>query len=258
MSTARNEKVTVVLIHGLSETRAAWSRQVAALSETANVLAYDIRGFGSSPTGRADGTVQQMADDLAQLVSAHASAPVFLVGFSMGGVISQRFALDFPELTRGLVLIASSCAVGRGGRAFFNQRIEAVETGGLESLAVTNDSDARGCVWTDSEELIAEYKEIRIGAVRDPLGYLNACHAMLGIADEPLTEQIAAIQKPTLVISGEHDPYCPPKASVMIADAIPGAEHVFIDDAGHCLQFEASDTLNKHIAEFVRTNSNHE
>jgi pimeloyl-ACP methyl ester carboxylesterase len=176
----------------------------------------------------------------------------------MGGVISQRFALDFPELTKGLVLVASSCVVGRSGRAFFNQRIEAVETGGLENLALTNDSDARGCFWTDSEDLIAEYKNIRIGAVRDPLGYLNACHAMLGVADEPLTEQIAAIQKPTLVISGEHDLYCPPKASKMIADAIPGAEHVFIDDSGHCLQFEASDILNQHIAEFVRTNSNHE
>jgi len=255
---ATNEKETVVLIHGLSETRAAWSRQVAALSASMNVLAYDIRGFGSSPTGRADGTVQQMADDLAQLLSAFATAPVFLVGFSMGGVISQRFALDFPELTRGLVLIASSCAVGRGGRAFFNQRIEAVETGGLESLAVTNDSDARGCFWSGSESLVAEYKAIRIGAVRDPLGYLNACHAMLGIADEPLTEQIAAIQKPTVVISGEHDPYCPPKASAMIADAISGAEHVLIDDAGHCLQFEASDILNNYIANFVRTNSSHE
>lgn len=258
MNTETNIKESVVLIHGLSETRAAWSRQMAALQPSMNVLAYDIRGFGSSPTGAADGTVGQMADDVAQLVSAFAAGPVFLVGFSMGGVISQRFALDFPELTKGLVLIASSCVVGRSGRAFFNQRIEAVETGGLESLAVTNDSDARGCFWTDSEDLIAEYKKIRIGAVRDPLGYLNACHAMLGVADEPLTEQIAAIQKPTLVISGEHDLYCPPKASKMIADAIPGAEHVFIDDSGHCLQFEASDILSKHIAEFVRTNSGHE
>jgi 3-oxoadipate enol-lactonase len=258
MSTETNIKESVVLIHGLSETRAAWSRQMAALQPSMNVLAYDIRGFGSSPTGAADGTVGQMADDVAQLVSAFAAGPVFLVGFSMGGVISQRFALDFPELTKGLVLIASSCVVGRSGRAFFNQRIEAVETGGLESLAVTNDSDARGCFWTDSEDLIAEYKKIRIGAVRDPLGYLNACHAMLGVADEPLTEQIAAIQKPTLVISGEHDLYCPPKASKMIADAIPGAEHVFIDDSGHCLQFEASDILSKHIAEFVRSNSGHE
>ena len=258
MNVVRDEKETVVLIHGLSETRDAWSRQVEALRPSMNVLAYDIRGFGSSPTGAADGTVGQMADDLAQLISAFAAGPVWLVGFSMGGVISQRFALDFPELAKGLVLIASSCAVGRGGVAFFNERIEAVETGGLKSLADTNDTDARGCFWTDDDALIAQYKRIRIGAVQDPRGYLNACHAMLGIAAEPLTGQIAEIRKPTLVISGKHDPYCPPKASRMISNAIPGAKHLEIADRGHCLQFEASDILNKHIADFVRTNSHHE
>ncbi|MCH7820912.1 MAG: alpha/beta fold hydrolase [Proteobacteria bacterium] len=246
---------TVVLIHGLSETRDVWSRQVAALQSSMHVLAYDVRGFGSSPTGAADGTVRQFADDLAQFLSAHAAAPAWLVGFSMGGVIAQRFALDFPELSKGLVLIASSCTVGRGGQEFFKNRIEAVETGGLASLAKTNDADARSCFWTDNEDLINEYSDLRTGAVIDPLGYLNACHAMLGIAAEPLTDQIAAIRQPTLVISGEHDPYCPPKAAAMISKAIPGAELLVIDAVGHCLQFEASDTLNQAIADFVSTHS---
>ena len=253
MNSMMSERETVVLIHGLSETRHVWSRQVAFLQSCMNVLTYDVRGFGSSPTGTADGTVRQLADDLAQLLSAFAAGPAWLVGFSMGGVISQRFALDFPELTKGLVLVASSCAVGRGGQEFFRQRIEAVEAGGLESLAKTNDSDARGCFWTENEELIGEYNRLRTGAVGDPLGYLNACHAMLGIAAEPLTGQIAAIRHPTLVISGEHDPYCPPKASAMISEAISGAELVVIDNVGHCLQFEASDTLNQYILDFAST-----
>ena len=250
MNPATSDKQTVVLIHGLSETRNVWSRQVAFLQTSMNVLAYDVRGFGSSPTGAADGTLKQMADDLAQLLGGVAAEPVWLVGFSMGGVIAQRFALDFPELTQGLVLIASSCTVGRGGQAFFKKRIEAVESGGLEALAVTNDADARGCFWTDDEELISEYKTLRIGAVSDPQGYLNACHAMLGVAANPLTEQIAAIHQPTLVIAGEHDPYCPPKASAMISNAIPGAEFVVIDNVGHCMQLEASDMLNQYIADF--------
>ncbi len=246
-----SDRENVVLIHGLSETRDVWARQESFLRSSMNVLSYDVRGFGSSPTGAADGTLRQLADDLAQLLSAFAAGPAWLVGFSMGGVIAQRFALDFPDLTKGLVLIASSCTVGRGGQEFFKQRIAAVESGGLESLAATNDSDARGCFWTNDDALISEYKKLRIGAVRDPAGYLNACRAMLGVADDPLTEQIAAIDKPTLVISGEHDPYCPPKASTMISAAIPGAELVVVDDVGHCLQLEASDMLNNHIANFV-------
>jgi len=156
----------IVLVHGLSETRNVWWRQVSFLEPSMRVITYDVRGFGSSPAGAADGTVRQMADDLAQLLSAFETGPAWLAGFSMGGVISQRFALDFPDLTKGLVLIASSCAVGRGGREFFKHRIEQVTTGGLKNLATTNDSDARGCFHTGNEELINEYKRLRVGAVR--------------------------------------------------------------------------------------------
>ncbi len=246
-----SERPTAVLIHGLSETREVWWRQRSFLEPSMRIMTYDVRGFGSSPTGAADGTVRQMADDLAQLLSAFETGPVWLVGFSMGGVISQRFALDFPELTKGLVLVASSCAVGRGGKEFFDHRIEQVTSGGLESLAITNDGDARGCFHTGDEELINEYIELRMAAVRDPAGYLNACNAMLGIAESPLTAELSTLRCPTLVIAGEYDPYCPPKASKMISDAIPGAELTVIEDVGHCMQFEASDSLNNYIADFI-------
>lgn len=246
-----SDRPTVVLIHGLSETGKVWWRQVAFLEPTMRVISYDIRGFGDSPTGDADGSVRQMAVDLRELLNA----PAWLVGFSMGGVIAQRFALDFPELTKGLILIASSSAVGRGGQEFFHHRIEQVTTGGLESIAKTNDGDARGCFYTDNGELINEYKELRVGAVRDPAGYLNACNAMLGVGEKPLTPELSAISCPTSVIAGEHDPYCPPKASKMISDAIPGAELTIIEGVGHCMQFEASDKLNEHIANFIGKNA---
>jgi pimeloyl-ACP methyl ester carboxylesterase len=246
-----SKQPTVVLIHGLSETRGVWWRQKSFLEPTMRVVSYDIRGFGASPTGAADGTVQQMADDLGQLLSAFETGPAWLVGFSMGGVIAQRFALDFPELTKGLVLVASSCAVGRGGVEFFNHRIDQVLTGGLESLAKTNDGDARGCFHTGDEDLINEYKELRVNAVRDPAGYLNACKAMLNIGENPLTPELRAIRCPSAVIAGEYDPYCPPKASKMISDAIPGAELTVIEDVGHCMQFEASGRLNDHIVDFI-------
>jgi len=246
-----SKQLTAVLIHGLSETREVWWRQKSFLERSMRVITYDIRGFGSSPTGAANGTVQQMADDVAQLLSAFETGPAWLVGFSMGGVIAQRFALDFPALTKGLVLVASSCTVGRGGQEFFHHRIEQVRSGGLKSIAKTNDGDARGCFHTGDEELIDEYKELRVGAVRDPAGYLNACNAMLGISENPLTPELSAIRCPTSVIAGEYDRYCPPKASKMISDAVPGAELTVIDDVGHCMQFEASDRLNNDIVDFI-------
>lgn len=242
---------TAVLIHGLSEERSVWSRQETFLQRSMNVLSYDVRGFGASPVGAGNGTVGQMADDLAQILSAHSAVPAWLVGFSMGGVIAQRFALDFPEMVQGLVLIASSCTVGRSGVAFFNSRIEQVTHGGLEAIASITNNDAPGCFARGDKQSIAQYQQLRTSAVNDANGYLNACQAMLRLADEPMMPELGAIDCPAMVLAGELDPYCPPRASEMIADAIAGAELTVIPGAGHCMHIEAHKVTNDLILEFI-------
>jgi 3-oxoadipate enol-lactonase len=246
------QKETVVLIHGLSDSRDIWSRQVPFLQRYADVITYDIRGFGSSPVGAANGTVDQMADDLAQLLSATTSGPAWLIGFSMGGVIAQRFALDFPDRVAGLVLVASSCKIGRAGVEYFGQRIDLATTGGLEGLAPVNAEDARNCLSANADEtMVGQYQRLRVGANRHIGGYLNACRAMSALVGDGLLPELGKITHPTSVIAGEHDPYCPPRASEMIADAIPGAEFTVIPDVGHCLHWEAGDTLNQLIGDFI-------
>lgn len=247
--TASNQ--TAVLIHGLSEERSVWSLQESFLQRSMNVISYDVRGFGTSPVGAGNGTVEQMADDLAQILSVHSAIPAWLVGFSMGGVIAQRFALDFPEMVQGLVLIASSCSVGRAGVTFFDNRIEQAAQGGLEAIALITQDDASGCFSVDDEQLIEQYRQLRTAAVKDVNGYLNACRAMLRLADEPMMSELGAIDCPTMVLAGELDPYCPPRASEMINDVIPGAELTVVPGAGHCLHFEAPDITNGLILEFI-------
>ncbi len=254
-SPAEQHRQNAVLIHGLSEERHAWSRQQAFLAQSMRVISYDVRGFGASPVGAGNGTVEQMADDLAQILSSHASGAAWLIGFSMGGVIAQRFALDFPELTAGLVLIASSCTVGRAGQEFFRDRMQQVRAGGLDALREINGGDARGCFSMGDENLIAEYKRLRVDAVRDAAGYLNAGRAMARLAEQPMVQDLGKIDCPTLVIAGQHDPYCPPLASEKIVAAIPGARLEVIPGAGHCLHWETSDLANEMIENFVTSNS---
>jgi len=254
-SLAGPHRQTAVMIHGLSETRHVWSRQQAFLGQSMRVISYDVRGFGASPVGAGNGTVAQMADDLAQIVSSHASGAVWLIGFSMGGVIAQRFALDFPALAAGLVLIASSCTVGRAGQEFFRERMQRVSEGGLEALNAINARDARGCFSMGDEKLIVEYQSLRVGAVRDAGGYLNAGRAMARLAEEPMVRDLGKIDRPTLVVAGEHDPYCPPVASEKIVEAIPGSRLEVIPGAGHCLHWETSGLANELIENFVTSHS---
>jgi 3-oxoadipate enol-lactonase len=242
---------TTVLIHGLSEEGRVWSRQQQFLQSYMEVVSYDIRGFGNNPVGDGLGTVDQMSGDLAQVLDRHECGPAWLVGFSMGGVIAQRFALDSPDMVRGLVLIASSCTVGKPGVEFFKQRIRKVSTGGHDAIRTITMADASGCFSNSDEQLIEEYRQLRTAAVRDVDGYVNACRAMLRLADEPMMHLLGKIDCPTLVIAGELDPYCPPRASEMIAGAIPGAELIVVPGAGHMLHWELPEHINGLILEFI-------
>jgi 3-oxoadipate enol-lactonase len=250
VSSTSHEK-TAVLIHGLSEDRSAWSRQVPFLQSSMNVIAYDVRGFGASPIGRGDGTVEQIADDLGQILSALDTGPAWLVGFSMGGVIAQRFAMDHPDRVAGLVLIASSCKVGHAGVEFFEHRIQQANEGGLERLHALNLDDARGCISAGHDGLVTEYQALRTTAVRDIDGYLNACRAMLRLREKPMIEDLGLIDCPTAVLAGELDPYCPPRAAQQIADAISGSELTVIPNTGHCLHWEQPDFTNQLIHDFI-------
>ena len=106
--------------------------------------------------------------------------------------------------------------------------------------------------YSEDADLINEYQRIRSNSVSDPNGYLNACHAMRALADGSLAVSLSCISCPTLVIAPELDPYCPPRASKMIADAIPAATMEVIEGAGHCVHMEASDTVNGLILKFIK------
>ena len=217
-----------------------------------NVLAYDVRGFGASPVGDGQGTVAQMADDLGQILSAFDTGPAWLIGFSMGGVIAQSLAMKHPDMVAGLVLIASSCHVGRAGVAFFEDRIRQVSEGGLERLRKINATDAKGCLSAKYQHLVTEYQALRTAAVRDPEGYLNASRAMLRLNTEPMVQDLGGIGCATSVIAGELDPYCPPRASEQIATAISGSELTVIPGAGHCFHWEKPDKVNQLILDFIQ------
>jgi pimeloyl-ACP methyl ester carboxylesterase len=79
---------------------------------------------------------------------------------------------------------------------------------------------------------------------------------MLALADEAMMKELGAIDCPTLVLAGELDPYCPPKASKMIADAIPGSELKVVPGAGHCMHWEARDRTNDLILDFIERKGN--
>jgi len=241
----------VLLVHGLSETHASWRYQRDFFSQRFRVIACDVRGFGESQTGDAASRPEQYADDLHALLVHLGVDRAAIVGFSMGGVIAQRFAIDHPELTRALVIAASSSVVNRQAAKYFLERVKLAETHGLEAARATTVRDATACFAASRPEVVEAYSQLRREAIRDTRGYSNACHAMASLREQPLTEELVGIRCPSLVIAGERDSLCPPKASEIIHAKIPNSQLRIAPGVGHCLHWEDPAGFNGVVIDFL-------
>lgn len=111
----------VVFIHGNLSTSRFWDGSMAALPRSLRGLALDLRGFGRSETKPVDATggMRDFADDLHALLQAPElgleDRQVHLVGWSVGGAVAMRYAIDHPRAVTSLVLVAPMSPYGFGG-----------------------------------------------------------------------------------------------------------------------------------------------
>ena len=88
---------TVILIHGLGGTLNIWDPIAGVLENRFSVLRYDLRGHGQSDVPAGDWSLEDFVHDLEAIFIDESLLPAPLVGFSLGGLIVQPFALSFPE-----------------------------------------------------------------------------------------------------------------------------------------------------------------
>ncbi|HWK28047.1 MAG TPA: alpha/beta fold hydrolase [Solirubrobacter sp.] len=226
----------VVLIHGIGDDHRAWRRVVGALMLRHRVLLYDLRGHGRTPLGTADGTLEQLGEDLVALLDARAIERATLAGFSLGGTIAMRAALDHPDRVSALALVGTSSRVNRAARAWYEERVALVERDD-PALRETLDRDTDDVYRVQPQER-ADGRHIRRESTADPRGYANACRAMARLGERPLDDELPTIAAPTLILAGALDQHCPPRAGEIIAQRIAGSELVVLPDTGHPLPVE--------------------
>ena len=239
----------LVLIHGLGDDHRAWRKLLPALSMRRRVLLYDFRGHGGSSIGTPDGTLSQLADDLVHLLDALELERADLCGFSLGGTIVMRTAIDHPERVGRLLPVATSSRVGRSAAEWYAARAEMVRAGSPD-LRATLERDTRD-VYANASQEFADGWLIRSQSTADPRGYGNACQAMAGLNAAPLDPELPRISAPTLVVAGDRDQHCPPRAAEIIAAGIPGARMALVEGVGHPIPVEKPDELGGLILNFL-------
>lgn len=240
-----------VLLHGLGETHDSWLMQQRALSSEFRTYAYDVRGHGDTPIGDADGTLEQLGGDLIELLEALGPEPRALVGYSLGGTVVLLAAATRPDLVSRVVAIGSSSVVGSRAAEGYRETIDLVRSGDRDAIRESFREHTLLCLYREGAIDVDAAVEQDLAALGDGDGYCNACEAMAGVHDRPLTPLLASVRCPTLIVGGEHDAFCPRKAQDIMLEALPDARYVELKDVGHYMTLEDPPALTQVLRTFL-------
>jgi 3-oxoadipate enol-lactonase len=238
----------VLLIMGLSYPSYMWHRTRPVLAAHYQTIALDNRGIGRSDVPSGPYPITLMASDAAAVLDAAGVESAHVFGVSMGGMIAQEFALQYPKRVRSLIL---GCTAA-GGPTVVRAEPEATQ------MLMTRDkmtpeqaAEAPVPFIYDSatpRERIDEDLAIRRPWFPRPEAYAAQ---LQGILAWEAYSRLSGITAPTLVIHGESDRLVPPGNAKLIAERIPGATLVMIPHASHLFLTDQPEVANRAILEFL-------
>ena len=212
---------TVVLIHGLGLTSAIWRDHISLLEEHYQVLRYDLCGHGQTAPPTETPSLAVLSNQLLLLLDHLEIGRADLIGFSLGGMINRRFAIDSPDRVRSLVILNSPHERSRDAQEEVEARARASDAGGPAATI-----DATLARWFTPEFLASD--PTTVDAVRsmvldnDAANY--AAHRfVLATGVKELIRPDPPIDVPTLVMTSEFDTGSTPAMSVAIASEISGS-----------------------------------
>jgi pimeloyl-ACP methyl ester carboxylesterase len=248
----------LVLLHGGHGSWRHWQRNIAALAEHHSVWVPDMPGYGDSAlpadAGSADGSgLQNLLGALHGTLdlAIGAATPVGLAGFSFGGLIAAHLAVRRPGV-RTLALLGPA---GHGGRrrprgelVSWRAAWEAGDTAALAEVMRNNLS---------AHMLHAPPQDIDHAALAL---HIEAC-LKARFRSRPISragglgEALGRYAGPTLLVWGQHDVTAEPAViGPLMADAAGGeAQWRIVEDAGHWVQYEASQEINRTLLHWAAT-----
>ena len=238
----------LLLIMGLGYPSVAWYRTRPVLAREFRTIAFDNRGVGRTEMPPGPYPILLMASDAAAVLDAAGIESAHVFGISMGGMIAQEFALQYPKRVRSLIL---GCTAAGGPNAV---RAEPEATQMLMARAtMTREEAARAAVPFiydpgTPQNLIEEDIEKRRPWFPHPDAYTAQ---LQGILAWEAYSRIANISAPTLVIHGEGDRLVPAGNGKLIAEKIPGARLVLIPHASHIFTTDQPEAAHQAILEFL-------
>ena len=246
--------VPVIFLNHLAAELDRWDpRVVDGIAAKHRVIAFDNRGIGASD-GSTPNSVAAMARDAVAFIRALGFEKVDLLGFSLGGFISQVIAQEEPQLVRKIILAGTGPAGGTGIDKVTSVTIRDMIKAALTFkhpeyyLFFTETRNGRRAAreFLDRLKERAENRDKPVSLIAF-ITQLKAIHSWGRQAPADLSR----IHHPVLVANGDQDKMVPSSNSVDLAHRLPNADLVLYDDAGHGGIFQYHEQFVKKALGFL-------
>ncbi len=248
--TGPGDAPVVALIHGLGLTRqATYAQMIPALAAGFRVLSYDLCGHGQTALPKDCPSLTVLSEQLIILMDELCIDKAALVGFSLGGMINRRVAMDHPGRVSALCILNSPHERGETQQKLVEERARDTSAGGPGATI-----DATLARWFtegfrhDHPGTLAEIREVVMA--NDHANYARH-RFVLAAGVVELIRPDPPIRHPTLIMTCENDSGQPPAMSHAIASEIGGAEVIILPDLQHMGLVERPDLFAGPISDFL-------
>lgn len=239
---------TFILVHGLGSTQNYYAGVTPTLTKhNYRCVCLDTTGSGRSPYTGIEQSATSLATDIVDVMDALSIPKAVVVAHSMGGITGPQAAALFPNRVSALVLLGPVLPT-KDVEGVFLQRIEAVETKGMEAMADMIPYAAVGSKATPIHS--AFIRELLLSI--EPAAYVSLCRVIAGAYRSPV--DYASIKCPLLIIAGSEDKSAPLAGCEKILSSVGSEEKemIVMNGIGHWMAVECAEDVGKAIVGFFR------
>ena len=237
----------VIFLHGLSDSWHSFKTVLPYLPPSVHAVALSQRGHGDSERPQQGYTPKDFAADVAAFIKEKGLGAAVIVGHSMGGVITQQFALDYPQLIKAMVIIDYDAAFGEnpGMKEFYHDVTKMEGAISLEFM----DAFQKGTLSKPVDPVF--YQTVVAEGMKVPVSVLQA--ALKGIVETDLSALLKNIRCPVLILWGDKDSFCFRKGQDKLVNNLKNSKLIIYKNVGHALHWEEPKRFADDLIHFVRS-----
>jgi pimeloyl-ACP methyl ester carboxylesterase len=263
----------LVFAHGFSLTQDAWHYQRRDLPDRFRCVFFDQRGHGRSGQPRRDDySLEALARDLRAVLDWTGEERVVVVAHSMGGMATLKFAELFPEelgdrvaglalvgstyldTVRGMTAAVTARGAYRAQRALITGAFRFMGQDPVRANQLRRRGSDLGYLGTRLFGFGSEPSPSQVAFIDRTLAGTDVevwAKVFPSLIDFDLSEVLETLRLPALIAVGDKDRITPPTAARHMAEKIPGARLLVLEDAGHCAFLEEHEVFDAELAAFA-------